>query len=119
MRAELLRLGEAPPEPDELAARKALMLGSFARRFETTSGLAALLATQVAQGRPLAALARYGDEVQAVSPEQVRDFAARHWVADTLHGVIVGDTRAAGAAGTDTLRLTLPTLNLDSPTLQR
>ena len=124
MRAELLRLGEAPPSADELAARKALMLGSFARRFETTSGLAALLASQVAQGRPLSALATYVDEVLAVSPGQVREFASRHWAAGALHGVIVGDTRAAGAdvggtAAADTLRLTLPTLNLDSPTLKR
>ena len=124
MRAEVLRLGEAPPADDELAARKALMLGSFARRFETTGGLAALLANQLAQGRPLAALARYGDDLLAVTPEQVRDFAARHWRAETLHGVIVGDSRVSGADAAasdpaDTLRLTLTTLNLDSPGLQR
>jgi len=124
MRAEVLRLGEAPPADGELTARKALMLGSFARRFETTGGLAALLANQLAQGRPLAALSRYGDELLAVSPEQVRAFAAQHWRADTLRGVVVGDTRvpgsdAAAADPPDTLRLTLTTLNLDSPGLKR
>ena len=121
MRAELLRMARDGPQPEELAARQALMVGGLARRLETTQGLAALLANQIAQGRPLAALARYADEVMAVTPEQVRSFAARHWLEGSLRGVVAGDTSAAGAAlgGTETLRLTLPTLNLESPGLAK
>ena len=121
MRAELLRLARDGPAADELAARQALMVGALARRLETTQGLAALLARQIAQGRPLSALADYPAEVMAVTPAQVRDFAARHWAEAGLRGVVAGDIGAAGAAlgGADTLRLGLPTLNLESPGLKR
>jgi zinc protease len=98
LREETLRLAQQPPGAAELAARQATLIGSFARRLETTAGLAAALGNQLAQGRPLAELARYVDEVQAVTPAQVSDFAARHWRAETLRAVVAGDLQAAGAA---------------------
>ena len=98
LRDETLRLGREAPTADELAARQATLIGSFARRLETTAGIAAVLGSQLAQGRPLAELARYVDEVQAVTPDQVRDFAARHWRAESLRAVVAGDLKAAGSA---------------------
>lgn len=96
MRDELRRLGDTPPATDELAARQATLVGSFARRLDTTLGLAMLVLGQKAQGRPLADLNRHVSDILAVTPEQVRDFARKHWQGDQLRAVIAGDISAAG-----------------------
>ncbi|MBL0150387.1 MAG: insulinase family protein [Ideonella sp.] len=96
MRDEMQRLGDAPPAADELAARQATLVGSFARRLDTTSGLAMLVLGQKAQGRPLADLNRYVTDVLAVTPEQVREFARSHWQGKQLRAVIAGDLAVAG-----------------------
>lgn len=96
LRGELERLAEAPPSAAELAARQATLVGSFARRLDTTSGLATLVLAQLAQGRPLDELARRASEILAVTPGQVQAFAQQHWRAAALRGVIVGDLKAAG-----------------------
>jgi zinc protease len=96
MRGEIARLADEAPGADELAARQAALVGSFARRLETTGGLAALVVAQLAQGRPLADLQRTVEEIMAVTPEQVRDFARAHWPSGALRGVVVGDLAAAG-----------------------
>ena len=112
MRAEIARMTELPPAADELAARQASLLGSFARRLQTTGGLAALVTGQWIQGRPLADLAGYSDAVLTVRPEQVRDFARLHWGAERLRAVVVGDLAAMGAGwqAEPSLRWTLPQL---------
>jgi zinc protease len=129
MRGEMQRLAESPPSAEELAARQATLVGSFARRLETTGGLASLAIAQLVQGRPLEELGRTVDEVMAVTPEQVQAFAKAHWKPGTLRGVIAGDLKAAGdslapllapdAPGGPARRLGLEALDLDRPTLQR
>ena len=129
MRGEMLRLAEAPPSPEELTARQATLVGSFARRLETTGGLASLALAQLVQGRPLEELGRTVDEVMAVTPAQVQAFAKTHWKPGTLRGVIAGDLKAAGdtlapllapdAPGGPARRLPLEALDLDRPRLQR
>jgi zinc protease len=129
LRAEMLRLAEAPPTPDELAARQATLVGSFARRLETTGGLASLAIAQLVQGRPLEDLGRTVDEVMAVTPEQVQAFAKTHWRSGSLRAVIAGDLKAAGdalapllaadAPGGPARRLGLEALDLERPNLQR
>jgi zinc protease len=129
MRGEIQRLADAPPSAEELAARQATLVGSFARRLETTGGLASLAIAQLVQGRPLEELGRTVDEVMAVTPEQVQAFAKTHWKAGTLRAVIAGDLKAAGdtlapllapdAPGGPARRLGLGALDLDRPTLQR
>ncbi len=96
MRGELERLAEAPPSPAELAARQATLVGSFARRLDTTGGLATLVMAQLAQGRPLDELGRRTAEILSVTPDQVQAFARQHWRAPALRGVIVGNLKAAG-----------------------
>ena len=122
LRGEIVRLADAPPDADELAARQATLVGSFARRLETTAGLAALLAGQLAQGRPLADLQAYVPGVLAVTPAQVQAFARAHWTAPALRAVVVGDLAAAGAGlaalAPDALRLPLTALNLESDSLR-
>lgn len=96
MRDELRRLGDAPPSADELAARQATLVGSFARRLDTTFGLAMLVLGQKAQGRPLADLNRHVSDILAVTPEQVQQFARSHWQPSRMRAVIAGDLKAAG-----------------------
>ena len=107
----------------ELLARQATLVGSFARQLGTTAGLAALVASSWLQGRGLDALARYADEVLAVTPEQVRDYAARYWTAAALRTVVSLDLKVATVTATatvlpaDALRVRLSALDLESDTL--
>lgn len=96
MRDEIVRLGTQPPTPAELAARQATLVGGFARRLETTAGVAELVLAQWVRRRPLAELSLTVPEILAVTPEQVADFARRHWGADALRSVVVGQLDAAG-----------------------
>lgn len=95
LREELLRLGREPPTPQELAARRALLLGSYGRQGETTGALASLVASTWVRGQPLSDLARYGERVLAVTPQQVGDWAAARWTPQVLRTVIAGDAQAA------------------------
>ena len=121
LRDELLRLGQEPPNADELAARQATLVGSFARQLETTDSLAGIVVRQIALGLPLADLQRYVDEVMAVTPEQVRDFARAHFQPDALRAVLVIDRKAAGdtvnAIDAKALTLSLSELDLERPGL--
>ncbi len=119
LRREIIRLAEAPPSGDELAARSANLVGGFARRLGSNGGVAALMLGQYAQGRPLQELQRYAAEVAAVTPAQVQAFARTHWAADALRAVVSGDLSAAGAALDEpgALSLKLPELDLERPGL--
>lgn len=121
MRGEVERMAAAPPAADELAARQATLIGSFARRLETTGGLASLVIAQLTQGRPLEDLRRTVDEISAVTPEQVQGFARQHWQAAGLRGVIAGDLKAAGDGVASLpgplLRVPVESLDLAQPNL--
>ena len=94
---ELRRAAREPASAEELNARKATLVGSFARQLETTAGLAGQVASQWLQGRPLAELSSYVEQVMAVTPEQVRDFAERTWTPQSLRTVVAGDLNTASA----------------------
>ena len=68
-------------------------------------------------------LARTAPEIEAVTAEQVREHAARHWTPESLRTVIVGDLAAGGdalkALDPKALRLQAAELDLESPTLRR
>lgn len=115
MREQVLRVAREEAPAEELAARKASLVGGFARQLQTTAGLAAQVASQHFQGQPLADLARYADQVMAVTPAQVRAFAARHWVADRLTTVIAGDVPPRD----DEWPVALPALDLEWPLLKK
>jgi zinc protease len=118
---EVARLADQPPTAEELGARQASLTGGFARGLETTAGLAGQVAELWIQRRPWSALADFAREVQAVQPAQVADYARRHWGADRLRVVVVGDGSAApadwSALGAQPLRLPAAQLDLGSPTL--
>lgn len=113
MRDELIRVAHQEAPREELAARQASLVGSFARQLETTSGLAGQVASQYFQGRPVAELARYVDEVLAVTPAQVRGFAERVWRPESFRVVIAGDVPAVP----DELAVPIAALDLDEPLL--
>lgn len=93
---EIIRLGQEAPTADELAARQATLVGNFGRQIETTAGLASAAINQIALGRPLDEVQQFAPQVLAVTPEQVRAFAARHWTTARLRTVVVGDLGKAG-----------------------
>jgi zinc protease len=98
LRGEIVRVATEPPGADELAARQATIVGSFGRQLETTGGLAGVVAEQIANGRALADVQKLPAEINAITAQQVRDFAAKHWPRDALRTVVVGDVKAAGEA---------------------
>ncbi len=122
MHEQIRQLSQTAPTPEELAARQATLVGSFSRQLETTSGLASLALDLVRRGRPLSEAQSVAPSLLAVSAEQVRDFAARHWARAQLRTVVVGDVAAGGEAlkalDAQALLLQAPELKLDSPTLR-
>jgi zinc protease len=94
MLAEMTRLGTDPaPASDELDARKAVLVGGFGRRSETTVGLAGLVADRVVQDVPLDDLQRYLPSVAAVDAAAVRAAAARLLDPKGASVVVVGDAK--------------------------
>lgn len=98
MRGEAQRLGAAPVAGDELAARKATLIGDYGRGLQTTQGLAGTVGTLAVYGVDLAEVGRYVDRVQAVTPAQVQAYARAN--IDPAHAatVVVGDASLFGDA---------------------
>lgn len=123
MRQAALKIAAEPAPTAELEARKAALIGGFANRLQTTSGLLSLVAGQVAQGRDPAELAQRVAQIRAVTPEQVRDFAARWWKPESLRVTVAGDWAAAGESvktlGDGVLRLPKAQFDLDQPGLRK
>lgn len=123
MRQAALKIAAEPAPAAELEARKSALIGGFASRLQTTSGLLSLVAAQVAQDRDPAELSQRVAQIRAVTPEQVRDFAARWWKPEALRVTVAGDWAAAGesvkALGDGVLRLAKVQLDLDQPGLRK
>lgn len=123
MREQMLSPGREPPDEAELQARRAALVGSFARRLDTTEGLATQLGELWAQGVALDEPARFAGELAGVDGLQVLEFVRRRWPAAALRTVVVGRLEGAGESlqGLDaqSLRLDATTLALDSPMLRR
>jgi len=80
------RVGE-----DELSLATSYLDGVFPIRFETTSAIAAALATLVVHALPEDYYDQYRERVRAVSREQILEAARRHLQPDTLQILAVGD----------------------------
>lgn len=123
MRSEIGGLAARPPDAAELDARKANLVGNFARSLESTVGLATVVARQIDRSRPLNELNSTVPELLKVSSAQVGDFAAQHWRTSLLRSVVVGDLQAAGDAlrklEAKALVIDIKQLDLASPTLVR
>jgi zinc protease len=78
LQAELDRIAREPVGDDELAARKATLVGNFSRSVETTAGLAGAIGGLVVTGRPVAELKTRIGSLTAVSAADVQRYAAAH-----------------------------------------
>lgn len=119
---EFERLGSTRVAADELAARKATLIGSYGRSLETTAGLAAQIAELAIYGVKLDQVGKYIAQVQAVTPRQIEAYARHHLAAGDSKVVVVGDAGQFGAqirkAHPQALLLQSTALDLDSPALQ-
>lgn len=122
MRAEIVRIGRELTPEAEMNARKAVLIGGFARSVETTAGLAGQISTLALFGLPPSSLNTYVADITAVTPEQARAAAARYFQADNADLVVVGDAQhfydALRRARRNAERIHIEQLNLDSETLR-
>jgi zinc protease len=121
MSGEIARIGRDLIPADELAARKASLIGGFGRNVETTSGVASAISTLALYGLPPEALSTYVHDVDSVTAEQARDVARRYYDPSKADVVVAGDA-AHFFTGLRRLRrnverIPAAQLNLDSATL--
>ena len=115
-------LGASRVSADELAARKATLIGGYGRSLETTAGLAEQVAELAIYGVKLDEIGKYVARVQAITPKQIEKYAHKHLDGDAGHVVVVGDvTQFATAIRKEHPKAVLlesTALDLDSPSLQ-
>lgn len=123
LRGEMTRLGQSPPTAEEMAARKSVLIGGFGRDLATTGGLADTLGSLAAYGIDLKEVSLFTGRIEAVTPDQVRDFAAQVLKPGEASVIVVGDGKLFGpdlkAALPDAEVIPLGELDLDSPTLRK
>ena len=116
-------LGTTRVSAEELAARKATLIGGYGRSLETTAGLADQVGELAIYGVKLDEIGKYVAHVQAITPKQIEKYAHKHLAGDASHVVVVGD--AAKFAPTirkehpNAVLLESTALDLDSPNLQQ
>lgn len=93
MKAELARLGAAPAPADELAARKATLIGGFGRDVETNAGTADEISEAASFGLPTSTLSRRVADIDAVTPEQAQAAAARLYDPAKATVIVAGDAK--------------------------
>jgi zinc protease len=93
MRAEIERIGREPAPEAELTARKAVLIGSFGRSVETTSGVAGQISFLALYGLPPERLNSYVSDVSRVTPQQAQEAAARYFDPARADVVVVGDAQ--------------------------
>ena len=98
VQAELDRLIAAPVPDEELAARKAALIGGFGRSIETTAGLGNAMRSLVVAGLPVRELRGRIAALTAVTADAVQRFAASHLAAGGRRVVVAGEGAEFGAA---------------------
>lgn len=90
IRAEWQRLAESGVTPEELAATKTYLTGSYALRFDGNGPIASILVGMQMIGLPADYPKTRNDRVQAVTLEDVNRVARRLLRPDDLHFIVVG-----------------------------
>ncbi len=98
VQAELDRLAGSPVGEDELAARKATLIGDFSRSVETTAGLAAALQSLIVAGLPTDGLRTRIQRLAAVSAADVQRYAVANLGAAGRRVVVAGVAATFGDA---------------------
>jgi zinc protease len=115
---ELDSLAQAPVPADELAARKATLIGDFSRNVETTAGLSGEVVARVVGGVPLAELPKRIDRLSAVGAGDVQAFAAKVFEPSRRRAVIAG-VASEFEAGLKALGLTVRVMKQEALELER
>lgn len=122
MRAEIDRIGDTLTPDAELTARKAVLIGSFGRSVETTSGVAGQISALALYGLPPESLGTYVSDITNVTAEQARTAASRYFDPDRADLVVVGDAQhfydGLRRVRRNAERIPVDQLNLDSETLR-
>jgi zinc protease len=121
--AEMRKLAAEPASPEEMKARKSVLVGAFGRELATSGGLADILGNLALYGLPLDEIGAYTAKVEAVQAPQVQDFARRVLDPAQSSVIVAGDAKAFQGP----LKTRLPhlevipaaQLDLDSPTLRK
>ncbi|HEY2560932.1 MAG TPA: pitrilysin family protein [Caldimonas sp.] len=95
---EIDRIMKEPIGADELAARKATLIGGVSRSVETTAGLAAVVRALVVANRAPAELRTLIERLEAVSADDIRRYAAAHLGAGQRRIAVAGEASVFGAA---------------------
>ncbi|MGE5564907.1 MAG: M16 family metallopeptidase [Parcubacteria group bacterium] len=123
VRQEMAKLGQTPPTADELTARKSVLVGDYGRDIATTDGLAGILSDLALYGIDLGEMKVYTAKVEAVTPEQVRDFSSSVLDPTNATVVVAGDAKLFASEMPKVLpnaeTIPLDQLDLDSPTLRK
>lgn len=90
VQGELDSLAKAPVGSDELAARKATLIGNFSRSVETTAGLNEAVGALIVAGRSPAELQRRIETLVAVSPAEMQAYAAASLLPARRRVVVAG-----------------------------
>ena len=116
---EIDRFIAAPVGADELAARKAMLIGGFSRSVETTAGLAGDLRGLIVTGRAPADLTTRIEALQAVSAADVQRYAAAHLGRANRQIAVAGDAKlfaeALARARPALVKVPLAELERDGP----
>lgn len=91
--SEIDRLQGTPPSPEELTGIQNYLSGTFVLRNSTRAGIIGQLAYMDLHGLPASYANDYVRKVNAVTPKQISDVAARHLQDDRATIVIVGDRK--------------------------
>jgi zinc protease len=121
VRAQVESLAAQTVPADELAARKATVMGEYARGLETTEGLAGQVSGFVINDLALAQLPQMLVRIDRVNADQVQAFAKRYWTRAGMRMVITGDVKdfgeAAKALAAEVRTVPQGALDLESSTL--
>ena len=90
---ELTRLAAEPAGAEELKARKSTLIGNYGRNLATAEGLADAVGNLALYGVPLSELGAYTGKVEAVTPEQVQDFARSQLDPARMSLIVAGDAK--------------------------
>ena len=88
---QLNRMAADQPGVEELQARKSNLIGNYGRNLATTEGLASTLGNLALYDVPLAEMNAYAAKVEAISAEQVQEFAKQHFDTTAVTLVVAGD----------------------------
>ena len=98
VQAEFDRMAAMPVGEDELAARKATLIGDFSRSVETTAGLGAALQSLIVAGLPPDELGTRIQKLAAVNAADVQRYAASNLGAAGRRVVVAGEAAKFGEA---------------------